>query len=43
MRILKTPNEFFDIMDQMGDNKFVSIGYVTSANLDMPKVKGLIL
>ena len=39
MRILKTPNEFFDMMDQMGDNKFVTIGYVTSANLDMPKVK----
>ena len=38
-RLLKSPNEFFDIMDNIGDNKFVSIGYVTGANLDIPKIK----
>ena len=39
MRRIATPNEFFDILDRMGDNKFVTIGYVTSANLNVPKVK----
>ena len=39
MRRIATPNEFFDILDRMGDNKFVTIGYVTGANLDVPKVK----
>ena len=39
MRTTKSSNEFFDIMDDMGDNKFVTIGYVTSANLNLPKVK----
>ena len=34
-----TFNEFFDVMDQIGDTKFVSIGYVTGANLDVPQVK----
>lgn len=41
MRKLTTPNEFFDIMDQIGNGKFVTIGYVTGANLKLPKVKRL--
>lgn len=41
MRRVATPNEFFDILDKMGDNKFVTIGYVTGANLNVPKVKRL--
>ena len=41
MRRIATPNEFFDILDKMGDNKFVTIGYVTGANLNVPKVKRL--
>jgi len=39
MRILKSPNDFFDLLDKIGNNKFVAIGYVTGANLDVPKVK----
>ena len=39
MRRVKSSNEFFDILDQIGDNKFVTIGYVTGANLDVPKVQ----
>lgn len=38
-RIVKTFEEFFDIMDDIGDTKFVNIGYVTGANLNVPKVK----
>lgn len=41
MRRLSTPNEFFDIMDQLGNGKFVSVGYVSGANLKVPKVKRL--
>lgn len=41
MRRLSTPDEFFDIMDQLGNGKFVTIGYVTGANLKVPKVKRL--
>lgn len=41
MRTLKNSNEFFDLLDQMGDNKFVTVGYVTGANLDVPKIKKL--
>ena len=39
MRVLKSSNEFFELMDQIGNGKFVTIGYVTGANLDVPKVK----
>ena len=39
MRVLKDSNEFFDLLDKIGDNKFVSVGYVTGANLDVPKIK----
>jgi hypothetical protein len=38
-RIVKSPNEFFDILDQIGNGKFVTIGYVTGANLNVPKVQ----
>lgn len=39
MRVLKTSEEFFDILDKIGNGKFVTIGYVTGANLDVPTVK----
>lgn len=39
MRVLKSSNEFFELMDQIGNGKFVTIGYVTGANLNVPKVK----
>lgn len=39
MKKIATSNELFDILDQIGDNKFVTIGYVTGANLDVPKIK----
>lgn len=38
-RVLKSPEEIFDILDQIGNNKFVAIGTVTGANLNIPKVK----
>lgn len=38
-RRVETPNEFFRILDEIGDNKFVTIGYVVGANLDLPKIK----
>lgn len=41
MRRIASPNEFFDILDRMGDNKFVTIGYVSGANLNVPKIKKL--
>lgn len=37
-RQLKTINEFFDIMNNLPLGKFISFGYVTGANLDVPKV-----
>ena len=39
MRRVASSNEFFDILDQIGNGKFVTIGYVTSANLNLPMVK----
>lgn len=39
MRRVATSNEFFDILDKIGNGKFVTIGYVTGANLDVPMVK----
>lgn len=39
IRKVMTFNEFFDVMDQIGDTKYVNIGYVTGANLDVPQVK----
>ncbi len=40
VRVLKTPDEFIDLMTNMpGNNKFVSIGYISGANLNMPKYK----
>ena len=39
MRRIATSNEFFDILDKIGNGKFVTIGYVTGANLNVPTVK----
>lgn len=39
MRQIKTSNEFFDILDRIGNGKFVTIGYVTGANLNVPTIK----
>lgn len=39
MRQVKTSNEFFDILDKIGNGKFVTIGYVTGANLNVPTIK----
>lgn len=38
-RKVESPNQVFDILDQIGKNSFVCLGYVTGANLDLPKVK----
>lgn len=38
MRRVASSNEFFDILDKIGNGKFVTIGYVTGANLDVPKI-----
>lgn len=38
MRRVASSNEFFDILDKIGNGKFVTIGYVTGANLDVPTV-----
>lgn len=38
-RKVLSANEFFEIFDKIGDNQFFTIGYVTGANLDLPKVK----
>lgn len=38
-RIIKSSNDFFDILDGLKNNDFVTIGYVTGANLDVPKIK----
>lgn len=39
MRRVASSNEFFDILDKIGNGKFVTIGYVTGANLNLPTVK----
>ena len=39
MRQVKTSNEFFDILDKIGNGKFITIGYVTGANLNVPTIK----
>jgi hypothetical protein len=38
MRRVASSNEFFDILDKIGNGKFITIGYVTGANLDVPTV-----
>ena len=38
-RKVKTANEFFDLLDKLKNNTFVTIGYVTGANLNIPKVQ----
>ena len=39
MRRVASSEEFFDILDRIGNGKFVTIGYVTGANLDVPTIK----
>lgn len=40
MRRVATPNEFFDILDKIGNGKFVTIGCVMGSNLeDVPTIK----
>ena len=39
MRRVASSNEFFDMLDKMPNGKFVTIGYVTGANLDVPTIK----
>lgn len=38
-RKVETPEKLFDILDQIGKNNFVCVGYVSGANLNIPKVK----
>ena len=38
IRRVASSDEFFDLIDQMGDGKFIKIGYVWVANLYFPKV-----
>ena len=39
MRVVKSSNEFFDILDKIGNGKYITIGYVTGANLNVPTIK----
>lgn len=39
MRIIKSAKDFFDILESIPDNRWISIGYVMGANLDIPKIK----
>ena len=39
MRVIKTSEEYFDILDQIKGGAIITIGYVTGANLDVPKIK----
>ena len=40
MRVVKSSNEFFDILDKIGNGKYVTIGYVVGSNLvGVPTVK----
>ena len=39
MRRVASSEEFFDILDRIGNGKFVTIGYVTGANLNVPTIK----
>ena len=39
MRVVKTSEEYFDILDQIKGGAIITIGYVTGANLDVPKIK----
>lgn len=38
MRRVASSSEFFDILDRIGNGKFITIGYVTGANLDVPTI-----
>lgn len=40
-RRVESPEKVFDILDQIGKNNFVCVGYVTGANLNLPKAKRL--
>ena len=39
MRTIKSSDEFFDLLDTIKGGCFVTIGYVTSANVELPIVK----
>ena len=39
MRTIKSSEEFFDILDTIKGGAIVTIGYVTSANLNVPTIK----
>lgn len=39
MRVIKTSEEYFDILDQIKGGAIITIGYVTGADLDVPKIK----
>lgn len=39
MRVIKSSEEYFDILDQIKGGAIITIGYVTAANLDVPKIK----
>jgi len=38
-RKVKTPEEVFEILNQLKENKWVCVGYVTEANLNLPKIQ----
>lgn len=38
-RKVKNPEEVFEILDNLPENKWVCVGYVSEANLSIPKVK----
>jgi len=40
-RQVETPDKVFDVLSEIGRNSFVCIGYVTGANLNIPKGKRL--
>ena len=39
MRTIKSSDEFFDLLDTIKGGCFVTIGYVTSANVELPIIK----
>lgn len=39
MRKIESPDKFFDLMDSLKGGGIITIGYVTGANLNIPKIK----
>lgn len=39
LRVVKSSNDFFDILDKLKNNTFVCVGYVTEASLTPPQIK----